>query len=60
MVGGILVGRNPHHTFDFTMGNQQDIDDLYDVRQKGSVILRVRAGTDVGTIQVCLQQCRLY
>ena len=60
MVGGILLGRNPHHTFDFPMGNQQDLEDWYDVRDKGSVILRIRAGTDVGTIQVCLQQCRLY
>lgn len=60
MVGSIMVGRNPHHTFDFPMGNQQDLEDWYDVRGKGSVILRVRAGTDVGTIQVCLQQCRLY
>jgi len=60
MVGGILVGRQPHHTFDFPMGNPEDIDDWYDVTNKGSVILRCRAGSDVGTIQVFLQQFRRY
>ena len=60
MVGDILVGRNPHHTFDFPFGNQQDLEDWYDVRGKGSVILRIRAGTTAAPIQVCLQQCRLY
>jgi len=60
MVGDILVGRNPHHSFDFPFGNQQDLEDWYDVRGKGSVILRIRAGTTAAPIQVCLQQCRLY
>jgi len=32
MTGGILVGRNPHHSFDFPFGNQQDLEDWYDVR----------------------------
>jgi len=60
MVGTIMVGRQPHHTFDFPMGNPEDLDDWYDVTNKGSVILRCRAGTTVGTIQVFLQQFRRY
>jgi len=60
MVGGIMVGRNPHHSFFFPMGIQSDLDDWYDVRGKGSVILRIRAGATVGPIEVCLQQCRYY
>lgn len=60
MVGHILLGRNPHHTFDFPMGNPQDIDDWYDVTGKGSVILRCREGGTAGTCQVFLQQFRRY
>jgi len=60
MAGGILLGRNPHHTFDFPMGNPQDIDDWYDVTGKGSVILRCREGGTAGTCQVFLQQFRRY
>jgi len=59
-VNGILVGRQPHHTWDFPMGNPEDLDDWYDVTGKGSVILRCREGGTAGTIQVFLQQFRRY
>lgn len=58
--GGIMVGRQPHHTYDFPMGNPEDLDDWYDVTGKGSVILRCREGGNAGTIQVFLQQFRRY
>ena len=60
MTGGIMVGRQPHHTWDFPMGNPEDKDDWYDVTNKGSVILRCREGGTAGTIQVFLQQMRRY
>jgi len=60
MVGGVMVGRQPHHTWDFPMGNPEDKDDWYDVTNKGSVILRCREGGTAGTIQVFLQQMRRY
>jgi len=60
MTGAVMVGRNPHHTWDFPMGNPEDLDDWYDVTGKGSVILRCREGGTAGTIQVFLQQMRRY
>ena len=62
MVQGIYVGRLPHHTFDFPMGNPQDLDDWYDVTSKGSVVLRLRAGAQGASCihSVTLQQFRRY
>jgi len=61
-VYGIAHGWLPHHCIQFPMGNQQDLDDWYDVQNKGSVRLRLRAGatetTGIGT--VILQQLRRY
>ncbi|GAG61320.1 unnamed protein product, partial [marine sediment metagenome] len=52
----------PHHCIQFPMGDQQDLEDWFDVTRKGSVRLRLKSGangaTGVGT--VILQQLRKY
>jgi len=61
-VKGIIHGWLPHHCVQFPMGDQKDLDDWYDVQNKGSVRLRLKSGaggaTGVGT--VILQQLRRY
>lgn len=56
-------GVNPHACVSFPFGNQNDLDDWYDVTKKGSVELRLRGGpaalaTD--TVKVVTQQLRTY
>ena len=46
----------------FPFGDQQDLDDWYDVQLKGSVQLRLKGGdhATIGVAQVVLQQLRRY
>lgn len=59
---GIVRGYLPNHCFQFPFGDQNDPDDWYDVTQKGSVKLRLRAGSSgtSGTGAVVVQQLRNY
>lgn len=56
-------GVNPHACVSFPFGNQQDIDDWYDVTQKGNVKLRLRGGPaalTTDTVRIATQQLRKY
>ena len=58
---GMMFGWLPCHCIQFPFGDQQDLDDWYDVQTKGSVQLRLLGGaTNVGVAQVVLQQLRRY
>jgi len=59
---GIIRGFLPNHCFEFPFGNPQDLDDWYDVTNKGSIILRLKAGGSgtSGTGAVVIQQLRRY
>lgn len=60
--GGMILGYLPNHCIQFPFGNQEDIDDWYDVTQKGSVQLRLESGSSGtnGEGAVVLQQLRRY
>lgn len=61
VVGGVL-GYAPNHCLEFPFGAPDDIEDWYDVTTKGSVRLRLKAGSG-GTSslnQVFIQQLRRY
>ena len=59
---GWAHGWLPNHCIQFPFGDQNDMDDWYDVTKKGSVSLRLRAGDNGanGYGQVVLQQLRRY
>jgi len=59
---GVQRGWLPNHCFQFPFGNQQDLDDWYDITRLGSLILRLKAGDGgaSGTVAVILQQLRRY
>ena len=59
---GLIYGWLPCHCIQFPFGDQQDLDDWYEVQLKGSVQLRLLGGTaeTVGVAQVVLQQLRRY
>lgn len=60
---GIVKGYLPNHCFHFPFGNEQDIEDWYDVTKVGDLELRLRAGgigAAGGTGAVILQQLRRY
>lgn len=60
---GLFCGYIPHHTYQFPFGNQQDVDDWYDVTRLGSLKARIRSATNVGSgseISLALQQLRRY
>jgi hypothetical protein len=61
-VRGVAYGYLPNHCVEFPFGDQDDIDDWYDVTAKGSVQLRLEAGSAgaSGTGAVILQQLRRY
>ena len=59
---GIVKGWLPNHCFQFPFGNQEDMDDWYDVTRVGNLRLRLKAGAGGanGTVGVILQQLRRY
>lgn len=60
---GLVHGWLPNHCWQIPFGNEQDIDDWYDVSKIGSLELRLRAGAGsvgTGTGAVILQQLRRY
>lgn len=60
---GQVMGMLPHAVWHFPFGLQDQIDDWYDVRKLGSVVLRVKAGAAAlatDTFRVLLQQYRAY
>ncbi len=60
---GIVKGYLPNHCFQFPFGNEQDIDDWYEVSKIGHLELRLRAGpigAGGGSGAVVLQQLRRY
>lgn len=59
-VVGIVRGYLPNHCFEIPFGEQQDLDDWYDVPRDSSRRLRLKAGTAAatGTAAVVLQQLR--
>lgn len=60
---GLASGYLPHHCIQIPFGNQQDIDDWYDVTKLGSLKARVTGGTNYGSgseIQLITQQLRRY
>lgn len=62
MVAGLAAGWLPNHCFCFPFGDQDDIDDWFDVTKVGKLRLRLIA-EDVGSegnAQVILQQLRRY
>lgn len=57
----LIIGYLPNHCFEFPFGDQEDLDDWWDVTRLGSARLRLRAGTTgSGTGQIVLQQLRRY
>lgn len=59
---GVFKGYLPWHTYDFPLGDLDDIDDWYDPSGKGKVEMRIKshtAGTS-GTGSVVLQKLRRY
>lgn len=58
---GIAHGWLPNHCFQFPFGDQQDIDDWYDVRALNNLRLRLLSGSGTsGNVDTILQQLRLY
>lgn len=59
---GMVYGWLPNHCWQFPFGNQQDINDWYDVTDKKSIELRLKSGTSgtSGTGQVIAEQYRAY
>lgn len=60
---GLATGYIPHHTYQFPFGKQQDLDDWYDVTKLGSLVARLRSGSESGAnseISLALQQLRRY
>lgn len=58
-----VKGYLPHHCIQFPFGNQEDIDDWYDVTRLGSLKARCTAGTNYGAgsqIELIIQQMRRY
>lgn len=58
-----ISGYAPHGAITVPFGKQEDLTDWYNVTQLGSLKLRVKAGSSVGsgsTAQVVLQQLRRY
>ncbi len=55
-------GYAPHGTIPIFVGDQDDIADWYDVRQVGSLVLRLKAGSHGGTstARIVVQQYRTY
>lgn len=56
-------GVNPHACVPFPFGDQMDINDWYDVQQKGTVELRLRGGpaaVATDTVRIAVQQMRPY
>lgn len=59
----IVRGYLPHHCIQFPFGNQQDLDDWYDVTRLGSLKARITSGSNYGAgseIQLITQQLRRY
>ena len=62
-VQGIWKGLLPYMTLAVPFGNQEDINDWYDVTRLGSLILRIKGGTAVpsgAAMNIVLQQLRKY
>jgi hypothetical protein len=58
---GICRGWLPNHCTQFPFGDQQDIEDWYDVTKIGSLRLRLKSGTSTsGNVDTILQQLRKY
>lgn len=59
---GLATGWLPNHCFQFPFGDQQNIDDWYDVTKIGSLRLRLKSGGGYSgsNIGVILQQLRRY
>ena len=58
---GVQRGYLPNHCFNFPFGNPQDLEDWYELKNLGSLRLRLKAGTGAaasGTVAVVLQQLR--
>jgi len=58
----VISGYCPHYAFTIPFGDQQDMDDWYDVSPLGSLKMKVTAGsaTTNGTVQVVLEQLKKY
>lgn len=60
-IAAIVKGWCPNHCFQFPFGNEQDIDDWYDVTRIGSLRLRLKSGSgSSGNVDTILQQLRPY
>jgi len=60
---GIVTGYLPHHCIQIPFGNQQDLNDWYDVTRLGSLRARLQAAANFGSgseISIILQQLRRY
>lgn len=58
---GIVRGWLPNHCNQFPFGDQEDIDDWYDVTKIGSLKLRLKSGSGTsGNVDTILQQLRKY
>lgn len=60
---GTARGYLPHHCIQIPFGNQQDMDDWYDVTTLGSLKARVTGGANYGAgslIELIIQQLRRY
>ena len=57
----VCRGWLPNHCFQFPFGDQQDIEDWYDVTRLGSLRLRLKSGSgSSGNVDTILQQLRMY
>lgn len=58
---GIVTGYLPNHCFQFPFGNEQDLEDWYDVMKLNSLRLRLLSGSGTsGNVDTILQQLRTY
>ncbi len=57
-----VSGYAPHGTIPIFVGQEDDMSDWYDVRNVGSLVLRLKAGSHGGTstARICVQQHRTY
>jgi hypothetical protein len=60
-IHAVAQGWLPNHCFQFPFGDQQDIEDWYDVTKIGSLRLRLKSGSgSTGNVDTILQQLRPY
>lgn len=61
-ISGAVMGFNPHSTFPIPFGDQDDMNDWFEVGKLGSLKMEVTAGTagNTATTQIVLEQLKRY